>query len=292
MVDFNKLLEKEFPKPRRKRSEASLTGLFCSECLKEGKAEPQYKTESGDVCRFGHGGVEGVAKCDHEMLATAQNPCLHCAAEKDQTEHDEDHGGTPHDDLPADHEVPLFEDSDGRPEGFQEPKLHRGFACIIESMHVLDPEAEYKRLRDALKLGDAARNDKGKLREALDNAEDNARAAHLLYCAAVIEADRYDIDATPVFGKMWGDAVEQLEKHEHLEDEEEETSGKRKRAKARKNITNEDVRAKAAAMYPDQWRRHHIGVKKVKLMVEHVKELADQWQSRCKSLNTLLGTAR
>lgn len=156
-----------------------------------------------------------------------------------------------------------------------------GFDGIIDSMHVTDVKALYDRLTAALKLGEQARNDRGKLREALDEAEDNARLAHLLYCAAVLEFERWEIDHEPIHGDMWSQAREGLEQEQEA-----------KSAKAKKTITNEDVKAKAASMFSDEWRRHRLGAKRMKLLVEHTKELADIWSQRSKSLNTMLGTAR
>lgn len=279
--------------PRRKRSELRkaappaeepisweefpLNGLYCEQCCRNGLAEPQRSVPSGEVCKFGHGNADGLTRSE----AGIPDPSA-----------GEDTSPSP----AAEEDIPLFEGPDGKPQKAKEPALPPGFNGIITSMHIHDVEDTYRRLRDALKLGDSARNDKGKLREALDTAEDHAREAHLLYCNAVIEAERYTVDAEPVYGAMWNSATEWLECYEHLEDEEEETTegvkAKRKKAKPRKNITNEDVKAKAAAMYPDQWRRHHSGLKKVKVMVEHMKELADIWSQRCKTLNTLLSTAR
>jgi len=222
--------------------------------------------------------------------------------------------------VPADTPVTVYMSSDGKPEGLdkltaglmpssppisievplfqsvnaaKEPALPKSFFNIVESWQSIDVEATYKRLRDGLKLGVDGRNDKGRLREALDNAEDNAREAHLLYCLASIEKERYDIDAQPVFGAMWNSAVEILE-GEAADAEEEAVALKEKgrRKPPKKNITNEDVKSKAAAMYPDQWRRHHVGQEKVKALVLHMKELSDLWAQRCRSLEVLLGGAR
>ena len=187
-------------------------------------------------------------------------------------------------------DAPLFVSMNKAKDG---PVLSDGFAAIVTTMQLTDVKGAFDKLVKELKLGIEARNDKGRLREALDNAEDNARLAHLLYSNALVEKARYEIDAEPVFGQMWADAVERLEEEaEEAEEEAEKIKAKTGRKPPKKNITDTDTRSKAAAMRPDQWRRHHVGLEQVKAMVGHMKALAECWEQRCRTLNTLLSTGR
>jgi|HubBroStandDraft_3_1064219.scaffolds.fasta_scaffold00013_18 hypothetical protein len=266
-----------------------MTGLFCSECFKIGMAEPQRRTPSGDVCKFGHGGAEGIEKDEHGVLRENVKPAVSEVAVDVGISYAENYSGKPPQVVPVagSHSLEAHLAGVEGPEPDTDEFLEStvptssGFDGVVESMHVTDVKALYDRLVKALKLGEQARNDKGKLREAIDEAEDNARLAHLLYCAAVMEFERWEIEHEPVHGDLWAQARDLLERDQ---------AGKP--AKDKKTITNEDVKAKAASTFTDEWKRHRIGAKKMKLLVEHCKELADIWSQRCKTLNTMLGTAR
>ena len=251
-------LEKMCPGPPKTFTEFPRNGLLCPVCHQQGMKEPLRITDTGTVCKYGHGGVRGISEKD-TALEKIDNP-----------------------------ETPLFENANG-PE--LDSGLHAGFVGIIETMRVDDVLGTYKTLCTKLKCGQAIRDDKGRLREALDEAEDNARLAHLLWSNALVEQARFEYDAATTFGNMWTQAVESLESTANEPYDEEEPKG-RKRAKVRKSITNEDVKAKCAEMFPPQWRSHHIGEVKVKAMVAHMKELSDQWSQRCRSLEVLLNTCR
>lgn len=157
-------------------------------------------------------------------------------------------------------------------------QLPVGYQRIVESIHVPDPEAEYARLERALTVGEQ-RTDYGSLNAALDRAEDNARAAHRLYLAAKLQRERYELEAEPVIGAMRDQATAKLEQ--------EKVAGTRK-----KQITDADVRAYAATMFPDEWTAQQMALSQVQAMEKMLERLADLWLRRCSSLATMLSSLR
>jgi hypothetical protein len=157
-----------------------------------------------------------------------------------------------------------------------QPELGEGYGRI--SVHVFDlpdPETEYRELVD--QLGHTTALD-GPV-ERLDNAEDNARRAHRLYVCARVDAERFNLDAELVEAAMRGQAIERLQ-HE-------KTIGQRSKA-----ITEADVTAMSAAMFPDEWRDLADRRIKSRKMLEHLEAFASLWTSRCHSLSRLIEARR
>lgn len=152
-----------------------------------------------------------------------------------------------------------------------------GFGRITERVFDMpDPDAEYAVLEKALMLG---KLETDSLASALDRAEDNARRAHRLYVAAKLDLERFTADAGLIEGAIRTEAAAELQR--------EKDAGTRT-----KQITDADVTAKSAALFPDEWR--DLAEKKVaaKLAVEHLERFADLWVSRCRSLGGLLASRR
>jgi hypothetical protein len=168
---------------------------------------------------------------------------------------------------------PLFEHAN-------RARLAEGFQQIVETIFVALPDVkrEYDRLVAQLRVGER-RSDNATLREALDDAEDNARRAHALYLTARTEQERFELDAEPAGAAMWEKATRVLQQ--------EKDQGLRS-----KQITDADVRAMAATLFPDEWRSHNLRLAEVKKMVEGCQHLAELWKRRCSSLETLLQTLR
>lgn len=157
------------------------------------------------------------------------------------------------------------------------PVLADGFTRITERVFDLpDPDAEYKTLEASLKLGTSEFDS---LQQALDCAEDNARRAHRLYVNARVEGESYEFDAEVVEAAMRTHASAELQR--------EKESGLRT-----KQITDADVTAKIAAMFPDEARDLRMRRIRARKMIEHLKEFADLWGSRCRSLAKMLESKR
>lgn len=159
------------------------------------------------------------------------------------------------------------------------PKLSADFERIVERVFArVDAEAEYDRLEKVLKLGET-RNDHGSVRKALDEAEDNARAAHQLYVQAKTELTAYELENEQFIAPYYKAATAALQK--------EKGEGNRNKA-----ITDADVRSTIANLYPDVLRDHDARGAKAKGMVDQIGKLSQLWTGRCSSLATLLANMR
>ena len=143
---------------------------------------------------------------------------------------------------------------------------------------VEDLDAAYTRLERGLTIGEE-RGDRGTISRAVDEAEDNFLQAHRVYCSASLERTRFELEAEVVIAAMRRSATDALEQEKEL--------GARK-----KMITDADVVGKAAAMFPEDWRRLHMKRARVKLMVEQCERLVDAWGKRCSSTDELLRSVR
>lgn len=157
------------------------------------------------------------------------------------------------------------------------PGLAPDMERIIETLYRVDALAEYEELEKALTIGED-RGDYGTLRLQLDKAEDRARRAHKLYLSAKLERTRYELDADAVRAAMRQKAIDELELD--------------KKAGRTKRIANDDVDAKMAEMFRDEWRDQAIKRAQVKGMEDALERLADLWKQRCFTLSTLLTTLR
>jgi hypothetical protein len=159
----------------------------------------------------------------------------------------------------------------------------------------LDLDSEYAELERALEVGDN-RRDYATVYEALDKAERRALRAHGVWANAKLEHEKLRLDQEEVNANLWKQAKTALEAMPaEEEDEEPIEEGKKapKKAKARrKMITNGDVEAKIAEMFPDEWRGGRMRLERSKIAVERCERFADLWQQKVRSLNTMLSSVR
>lgn len=146
---------------------------------------------------------------------------------------------------------------------------------IVETVFVNDMAKMWERLREGLVVGEK-RSDRGTLMKALDLAEKRAHDAHRLYVTAKVEHERWERENDKVFGAMWSKANESLQQ--------EKTEGFRNKA-----ITDADVRSRVATLFPDEYEAQETRRAKIKATVDSIKDLAEQWKSRCQSLRSMLG---
>ena len=158
------------------------------------------------------------------------------------------------------------------------PPIPRAVEQIIESVFRVDYEAEWKRLHENLVVGEE-RGDSGTVTRSLDFAEDNARSAHKLWVNMKLEYERYKTEREVIWGTMRAEATAALQA--------EKDQGSRD-----KRLTEADVTAKIAEMYPDEFRDVEIRKKKFELAVEHAGAFSDLWSSKCRSLQTMLSKLR
>ncbi len=160
-----------------------------------------------------------------------------------------------------------------------EVRMAPAFARILEHTQRVDPWKDYSALEDALRIGERGYTDHETLMGALNDAEDNARRAHQLYCAARVEQERYELDAQVIEGVARRNVLRDLEA--------EKETGQRK-----KQITEADVTGYIQLKYPDEYDKLRLTRLKLRKLVEHMERLAELWVSRCRTLQAMLGKSR
>lgn len=137
---------------------------------------------------------------------------------------------------------------------------------------------EAKRLREELSLFDK-RTEHGHLMRANDTAEANAHMAHRLFLTVRLELEKWERDNEVVFGNLRSESNKVLQREKDL--------GHRSKA-----ITDKDVEAKMAELFPDEWRSTEGRRKEAEAAVESFRDLHFQWQSRCRTVNAMLKSSR
>jgi len=170
-------------------------------------------------------------------------------------------------DAPAD-EPPMFARADGLSQELS-PQMER----LVETVFDLpDVDAEYRALEAQLTMGES-RSDYGTVLEALDRAEDNARRAHRLFVCASLERKRYLLEREVVEAAMHKEAVASLKKSED-------------------KVTIDATQARTVELFGDEYQAGEEKKKRVELSVAHLEQLAFTWSSRCRTLQTILGSMR
>lgn len=160
----------------------------------------------------------------------------------------------------------------------KESKLRPDMTKIVETVFIVDLHETWTRLRKALTIGEK-RSDHGTLMLALDQAEHNAHDAHRVYVTAKIERERWERENDVMLGSMWSEANRSLQK--------EKNDGLRA-----KQITDADIKARAATLHPDEYRAQEVKRASIKATVDSLENLSEQWNSRCRTLQTMLGKLR
>lgn len=155
-----------------------------------------------------------------------------------------------------------------------EPQFQRIVDDVFESSDT--PEDMYEAVKSGLQLKSrASAADYGTLADALDQAEDLTRQAHKLYVQASDRDDAYVRDLDMVFGTMRDVAVARLEEQ--------------KRDKTRtKQITDKDVEAEMATVYPEQWQDLHERKRRSAMTVKHLEDLHRRAGARAVHLRTMV----
>lgn len=162
--------------------------------------------------------------------------------------------------------------------GGKEHPLREDMNRIVETVFVVDMHKTWRKVKKSLRIGEN-RSDHGTLQQALDNAEHLAHEAHRLFVTAKVERDRWEAENDVVFAAMYSQASHELQQ--------DKASGARS-----KQITDADVRAKCAAMFPDQWKYQETKRAKVKATVDSLANLSEVAMSRCRTLQAMLGKLR
>lgn len=154
-----------------------------------------------------------------------------------------------------------------------------GYDQIVERVFSIDPVPQYDEIEDKLFVGKPGNADYDTVRDALDEAEDNARLAHKLFTNAKVAREAFDRDCEVILASMRDAANTSLQA--------EKDAGKRSKA-----ITDADVVARMASMFPDEWKRCEDRKLRAKNMVAHLEVLAELWKGRPRSLQVIMSTMR
>lgn len=156
--------------------------------------------------------------------------------------------------------------------------MSKDFEQIVTSVYEIDTLKEYTRLESQLTIGED-RSDYATVLSHLDRAENNARVAHKLYLSSKIERERWQAENEPIRAAIWSKAERELQRE--------------KDDKARnKSITNEDVRARALELHPDEFQAYEMYLARVNGTEKHLEKLSELWTSRCRTLQVILQTLR
>lgn len=188
---------------------------------------------------------------------------------------------------PAPESEPIIDTKDDVPENpfefesanaSKKTKVRADLEKIVTKVFVVDLHDQWLKLREALTVGEK-RSEHGVLNKALDEAEKNAHMAHRVYITAKIERERWERENDTIWGAMWSEATQSIQK--------EKNEGTRA-----KQVTDADIKSRVATLHPDAYQEIEVRRAKIKATVDSLEDLAVQWKSRCKSLQTMKGTLR
>lgn len=165
--------------------------------------------------------------------------------------------------------------------GVKLPKLRPGLKRIVDKVFDLDDDELFEAFESAR---DEIRTSDEKLgleltRQEANEVQDRARKAHKLYVNALLVLKRFQFDSEVVQSAMWDAA------NAELQDEKDNK-------KRSKSITNDDVRYRAAQMFPDEWVRNEEAREQAKLVLKHLERVAELWKDRSLTLSSLVRSAR
>ena len=160
--------------------------------------------------------------------------------------------------------------------GLPVPQMGAGYERITERVFDLpDPDGLFNELMDEIEIKEALTPEV--LKAAANRCEKRAIDAHQLYVCAKVEHDRYEAQMARVTGAMREAATAELQQ--------EKDGGKRA-----KTITNADVEARAAHMFPDEWTDAITRESRAKRMIDQLERISTSWQFRSKTIAAILGS--
>lgn len=162
--------------------------------------------------------------------------------------------------------------------GAKETALSCGMERLVERTFVDDPEKVYERLESSLKVGEK-RSDRGTLLRELDEAESNARDAFKLWRTAQLVVKQWEHENQVVNSAMRSEATRALE-------------AEKKNGLRTKQVTDADVEAMVAAMYPEEHKAQQARRLKVHSLERNCENLNELWSSRCRTLAVMAGHQR
>lgn len=160
------------------------------------------------------------------------------------------------------------------------PGRRGGFASIVAFVFSLDVEEEFDRLKGTLKLPTKpSQCDYGTVADALDQASENARLALQLTVVAKSMLDDMAATKAALEAPLYQAAKDRLQQA-------------KAQGTATKQITNDDVRAMAMQMYPQEFAARDGEHSRAKRTVEYLDGLTTCWNERVKTLRQMVAASR
>ena len=155
--------------------------------------------------------------------------------------------------------------------------IRSDIARIVEEIFVDDLHACWSELRKKLKAD--TRSDHGSLHRAVEEASDDAYEAHRLYVTARVARSDWEKDNEKIHGAMWSAATRsiQAEKDQKLRN---------------KQITDADIKARCATLFPDEWKTQEKLRDRVKAVEDSLSQLADIYMGRVMAMSAILKKLR
>jgi hypothetical protein len=156
--------------------------------------------------------------------------------------------------------------------------LRPDLARVVETVFIDNIFEEWKHLEAALQLGEKRAEHAHQI-VAIDKAAARAYRAHRLYITARDVREAWELENEPIFSAMWSEATRDLQR--------EKNSGARS-----KQITDADVKARCATMFPDEYRAQEDRRRKLELTVKSLERLAGLWEGRQGDLRSMVSKQR
>lgn len=165
-----------------------------------------------------------------------------------------------------------------RPGRMREPPP--GMQRVVETIFVDDVASTYDRLEVELR-GDERRSEHAFLKARADRAAENYFLAHRLMATAKLERTAFEVENQVVFG-----AAREAARKSLLD----EADRKKAAKESTKAVTDADVDARAATMFPDAFTAYEKAKRKLELAVRALEALAEAWQIRARMLSAMIAT--
>lgn len=158
------------------------------------------------------------------------------------------------------------------------PDMPEKYRPITEQIFDIDdPAALFAELVESLRIKGALTP--GALVDAVNDAEDNARRVHQLYVDVKADHDHYEVECSVISDALRSAALEELQ--------DEKDRGERQKA-----ITESDINARIAVMYPDEFRELRARQIRADGLMSHIRRVAELHRKRCESIQAMLYAGR
>lgn len=159
------------------------------------------------------------------------------------------------------------------------PDLPLAYGRIVQITFAFDPDKVFDTLNDRLKFKKPI-HQMGfvDLAQELDDAAGLHRDASRLLAHSKVTLAEFEADVEAIRGDMRAQAVAQLKAE--------------KEAKGGKQITDGDVTARMANLFPDEYRRQERLAAQAKATIAHLETMVKVWELRRREINTMLSECR